>query len=141
MAFINSSSIYVEDNFDISYKILSLIGVKLNSLIYPSELFNKKYKGFQLVFIDSSKRQFETLTVKGPSVSKKYQCVEYVIYIPYLAVLNSDNYLETYLNFYEQGVIEVLSKYQIDATKVPEAFTEIKKEVIDNPDYEYKKSW
>lgn len=141
MAFINSNSVYLDDNFDISNKVLSLIIVKLNTLIIPSELFNKKYEGYQLVLINSSRRQFEILTIKGPSVSKKYKCVEYVIYIPYLEVLNSENYLESFLNFYEQGVIEVLSKYQIDLSKVPDAFKEIKKEVLGNPDYRYKKSW
>lgn len=141
MKFIKISLFNVEDNFDISHKVLKLIGDKLAEIIHPNESFNKKFEGYSLEIISSSRRKYETLTILGPTVSKRYKSVEYVTYIPYLKVLNSDNYLESFLNFYEQGVIEVLAKYQIDSSKVPEVFFEIKKEVIGNPDYEYKKSW
>lgn len=138
MYFIDSCSIYAEVgySFEISHKIYKLIDEKLNQIIKPDGIFKTKYQGYQLVFITSTRSDLKELLIMGPTISRRYKVVEYVLYIPYYPVINSENYLKTFLDYYEDGVKKVLEIVKIDSTPIASIFADIKGEVVDNPFYE-----
>jgi hypothetical protein len=141
MDFISAGSIYaeVDCSFEISHKVYKLICEKLNEKIKADGIFKSKYEGYQLDFITSTRSDLKELLIMGPTISKRYKVVEYVLYVPYYPVIDSVNYLKTFLDYYEEGVQEVLKIVKIDPSPVAEIFELIRKQVVSNPDYERKR--
>jgi hypothetical protein len=88
---------------DISHSIiLDSLNVHFTS---EHELF-KKIGGFNLALMVCTKLGTEELAVKGPGRSKKYQVVEYTIFLP-----DKIRDLRQYVEFVIQGAAQAISKY------------------------------
>ncbi|HEY5750637.1 MAG TPA: hypothetical protein VIU12_31460 [Chryseolinea sp.] len=135
-------TIYMEEGvvFPISYKIGDLIIDEMQARL-PKESQQVVVKGepFSLGVVISTKKSKTELSIQGPSISKKYKMVDYTLWIPYEKVIKSKNIPNAYLDCVCEGIILVFKEYQYDSSIVTKIFSDIKKEVLNNPEYEYRK--
>jgi len=75
--------------------------------------FNLKYPEFSLGLIIVTKRGIDELEVKGPSISKKHQVVDFSIFLPE-NIADSKEYLE----FIFDGLQLIFNKYGIDEQEI-----------------------
>ncbi|TGE20926.1 hypothetical protein [Hymenobacter metallicola] len=124
MISIKVSAIYPEAgvNFPISYLFMRLLREQLAHL-EPQQhvVFQAKYGlDFTLGIILSAKSNTSQLEIKGPSSSKKYKVVDYVLYIPFVIAEEAETFYSQYVSFVCTGVSTVLEKF-LDAGVVKEA--------------------
>ncbi|AYB34300.1 hypothetical protein D4L85_28630 [Chryseolinea soli] len=87
----------------------------------------------------STKKSKTDLSIQGPSISKKHKMVDYTLWIPYEKVIGSENVLSSYLDCVCEGIILVFREYQYESSIVTKIFSDIKRKVLNNPEYEYRK--
>lgn len=137
---ISISAIYSEPGyyFEVSHKVSHVIRDAINAYLEKQgeNNFDRKYVGYRLGIIDSTDATEGELHIRGPLVSRHYKCVEWVIWMPYIRVARG-YLLENFLNCFEEGLVLVFNKYQINTEGLPTLFKEIKEKVLHNPDYEY----
>lgn len=129
MTSINVSGIYPEAgvNFPISYLFMRLLREQL-AQIEPQHhaVLQAKYGlDFTLGIILSAKTGTSQVEIKGPSISKKYKVVDYVLYIPFAIAEEAETFYSQYVSFVCTGVATVLEKF-MDAGVVKEAVAKFK---------------
>jgi uncharacterized protein YfkK (UPF0435 family) len=86
-----------------------------------TKIFEKHGEGFSIGFMVTRKRGTENLTIKGPSVSKKLQIVDYSIFLP-----DEIKDLNHYIDLIFEGVGIVLAKYDISKSEISKMKEECK---------------
>ena len=115
---ITVSTVYPEAgvNFQISYKFFKLLRDELEASGILSARFNAAFgEDYSLGIIFSTRAKIMDLEIKGPTVSKRYKVVDYVIYIPFGIVMNKETFFNQYVEFVCTGVSTVLVEHT-DAT-------------------------
>jgi hypothetical protein len=129
MSNINVSSIYPEAGvtFPISYRFMQLLKEELAHLSEQHlSVFSSEYgQDYMLSLILSANSDAADLEIKGPSISKSYKAVDYVLRIPFAIVEEAETFYSTYVFFVCQGISTVLEKF-MDARVVEEAVTKFK---------------
>jgi hypothetical protein len=135
--FFRLSAIYGEPkiNFIIPHKIDEYLMKKMNEVLFPNDIFNKKYLGMSINFIVNTDSVTQELTIRKPLVSKRYKVVDFVVVIPHKAVCESENYLHTYFSFLEAGIKIVLERFELYSEKIALIFKEIKETIIYDEEY------
>ncbi len=121
-------------SFEISHKVVKLIWNDLEQKVSLSEAFEKKYKNYTLVFLYSAREENDFL-VKGPTISKRYKVVEYVIRMPYKEIQSDEEVYKVFLFYMEKGIREVFGEYNINQNELDSIFSNVRKEVIGNQEY------
>lgn len=100
-------------NFPISYKFNKLLREAIHSPEEDfSDAFQKVYgKEYSLGIILSAKEDTLDLIIKGPSISKRYKAVDYVLYIPFCIIHSQADFFINYVNFVCDGIKSILEKY------------------------------
>jgi hypothetical protein len=121
-------------SFEISHKVVKLIWNDLEQKVSLSEAFEKKYKDYTLVFLYSAREENDFL-IKGPTISKRYKVVEYVIRMPYKEIQSDNEVYNVFLSYMEKGIREVFEQYNINQNELNAIFSNARKKVIGNPEY------
>ena len=110
------SQVYVspDASFSFSWRFQVCIAKRLTQLIKCSDLFATRYsRRYTLGFYFSAKRGLRDNEIHGPSVSKRYKCVEYTIFVPFDLAQESQCPNETALAYFIDGVVSVLDSLEI----------------------------
>ena len=107
-------------SFPFATKFQIYIGEQLTKYVQPSELFLKKYsEEYELMFRMSSKSSITEIEIKGPTVFKKANDVEFSIFLPFD---KNENYKATRyekpLKQLIEGIISVLQNMEIDTSDI-----------------------
>ncbi len=86
--------------------------------------YHSKFPEYSLCFYFVKKRGSDNVRIKGPSISKKMNVVDYSIFLP-----DEINDLNQYIEFAFEGIGKVLDKYQVPETEILEMKAECKKEL------------
>jgi len=109
------SEIYPEAgiNFPISYKFQRILRTELNLLSPKFEIpFQAKHgKEYALGIILSAKSNLSTLLIKGPSISRKYKVVDYVLYIPFELMSDERSFIANYVRIVCEGIDDIIARY------------------------------
>ncbi|UBM60816.1 hypothetical protein LAG90_09225 [Marinilongibacter aquaticus] len=85
---------------------------------------DKHGKGFSIGFMVTRKKGTDNLTIKGPSISKKLQIVDYTIFLP-----DEITDLNHYIDLVFEGIGTVLAKYNIPESEALTMKIECKNEM------------
>jgi hypothetical protein len=114
--FINISQIYSEPgiNFEnvLNVKKVREWRVNLDQNLLPEGIMTRKYSGYILDLILTTSKDLTELKIKGPIKGRKNKYIEYVIWIPYLAVMNSHNPLSKLTDYVKLGIVEILTNLE-----------------------------
>ncbi|MWP50274.1 MULTISPECIES: hypothetical protein [unclassified Gilliamella] len=121
-------------SFKVSHKVIKLIWSDLEERVPLSEEYEKKFRDYTLVFLYSAREQNDFL-VKGPTISKRYKVIEYVIYMPFKEIQSDEEIYNVFLMCMEKGVREVFRKYNINQNELKDIFYNVRKKVIGNIEY------
>jgi hypothetical protein len=112
---INVSSIYPEAGvtFPISYRFMQLLKEELAQLAQQHfSVFQTAYgQDYTLGIILSASSADVKLEIRGPSISKRYKVVDYVLRIPFGIVEEAETLYSRYVFFVCQGIATVLAKF------------------------------
>jgi hypothetical protein len=136
------NSLYVEPGltFEVSSNVMDLISSKIEFLLNPSNIFNQKFKGFDIGFTISTKREIDHLKITEPLIDREEKEVYFTIWMPHDKIHTSENYMESYLDYLFKGILLGLNKYAFETEVLENTFNEIKKEVLNNPNtYTFKR--
>ena len=126
---INVSSIYPEAGvtFPISYRFMQLLKEELAQLAQQHlSVFQTAYgQDYTLGIILSASSDAVNLEIMGPSISKRYKVVDYVLRIPFGIVEEVETLYSRYVFFVCQGIATVLAKFMA-AGVVEEAVAKFK---------------
>ena len=81
----------------------------IRSIFFTWDFFLKKYPEYSIGFTVVTKRDWLEFTVKGPSISRKMQIIDYSIFLP-----DQEYDLNSYIDFVFEGISTALKKYQIE---------------------------
>lgn len=121
-------------SFNISHKVIKLIWNGLEERIFLSENYEKRHTDYTLAFLYSA-REGNDFAIKGPTVSKRYRIVEYVICMPYKEILSDVEIYNVFLTYMETGIRTVFEQYNINQNELDVIFSDVRKEVIGNSEY------
>lgn len=113
-------------NFENQFRELSNASIKktLNDNFDNWHQFKKKFPNYTISLYFIKKRGTLSLFIKGPTVSKKQETVDYSIFLP-----DEIKNLEDYLNIIFEGVGKVLGKYSVQIIEIENMKNECKKEL------------
>ena len=113
-------------NYENQFRELSSACVKkiLNDNFENWHHFKIKYPNYIISLYFIKKRGTLSLVIKGPTISKKQETVDYSIFLP-----DEINNLEDYLNIIFEGVGKVLGKYSVGIKEIENMKNECKKEL------------
>jgi len=112
--------IYIQPgiNFPFSHEFQMRMGEELTKLVKPSNSFLKSYSDdFDVIFRLSAKAEITETEIKGPTVFKKDNDIEFTIFLPYEAGRIKVDFKQTIRKFLN-GVAVALKSLAIDETKV-----------------------
>lgn len=131
---ISTAGVYPEAgiNFNVSYKFNKLLR---ETLSHPDENFANTFNSvhgeeYSLGIILSAKSNSLDLVIKGPSISKKYKVVDYILYIPF-GIINQKDFFVRYVDFVCIGIKEILDRY-IHSTIMHKKLDQFKEEALKN---------
>jgi hypothetical protein len=124
-------------SFDISHKVVKLIWNEIEEKVILSDFYKEKHKDYTLVFIYSAREQND-YAIMGATISKRYKVVEYIIYMPYKEIQSDPKVYDVFLTYIEKGIREIFEMYDIEQCELTPIFQNVRKKVINNPDYLYQ---
>ncbi len=124
----NVTTPYLElsPNFENIYRVQTSQIIKncLNKYFDNWKEFKKKYPSHTFNFYIVSKKNTEMLLIKGPTVSKKHQTVDFSIFLPD-EILDLNHYVQLIF----EGIGMVLQKFGIKNIEIEKMKNECKKEL------------
>lgn len=115
------SQIYIEQGayFPFSHLFHKFMSDAVSQRVAPSPLFLSKYGAdYSLIFRISAKHSLDEVELRGPTVFKKTQDVEYTIFLPFPVIMSERWPPHAALDRIVQGVCAVFDKLGIDAAEV-----------------------
>lgn len=99
----------------------------------PKWKYDTEYK---LLFIISAKSNTSITEIKGPSVSKKYKSVEYVLYLPYDTIKKHSLPLHALLMQLVEAISVVLDKHVIQHSQLEPKLSAIVQDISSVEEYQ-----
>jgi hypothetical protein len=130
------SQIYIKAGirFPFSCKFQIEMGEVLTILTKPSSFFLETYgPDYKLMFNMSAKEGTSSCDVKGPTVYRKEEDVEYSIFLPYDEIMSREDVLRSALKFFLEGVCQVFDMLKIDLANIAEQSPSIIESICSNP--------
>jgi len=123
--------------FKISYKVRKLIRqIVVEDVMKPFGLEEKEPNWFLGLVIATSSNTNE-VEVRGPENDKRNKTINYGLWLPYKKINDSKDYLNEYLNSLFDALVILFEKYGIPEQPIRLVQEKVKKDVLDNPEYEY----
>ncbi|MFW5761467.1 MAG: hypothetical protein ACOCXH_10850 [Cyclobacteriaceae bacterium] len=140
---INISSFYSEPEleFQISYKVYQLIQSLLESQLenYKLDLNNNKdnNKDITLALDVSTGKSIAKIAIKGPDYDKRNKFLNYGVWLPYKPINESQNYLDTFLEYFFDALLILFSRYDVEEKVIISIKYLVKEKVINNDEYNF----
>lgn len=134
------NSLYIEPGitFSISHKVINLLRDKLTkSIMTPYGLTDENPDTFLGLIISTNRETRDTL-VKGPDHDKRNKVVNYGLWLPYRKIINSKDILDAYLTCLFNAIVILFKTFNVNEKDVRKIESEIKQEVLGNPNYKFK---
>lgn len=119
----------------ISHKVDELLQQYINDIFVSQGLNQIKPAHYFTVYVTTESKRSH-LEVRGPREIEDF--IEYTIYFPYEEVVEAENTISAYLDFFLEGLMIVLGDYQIKTEVLNGVFEQVKQEVLNNTEYEYQ---
>jgi hypothetical protein len=118
----------------------NIIGAVLNEKIVDELQLNPKEKEMESInlIVSTNKATFD-VAVKGPEISRKDKMIEWGLWLPYEAIVNSTDQVIPYLKYYCDALILLLPRYGISEERIQEVWIGVEEEIIGNSEYIYEK--
>ncbi|MEM9889096.1 MAG: hypothetical protein AAF849_24680 [Bacteroidota bacterium] len=113
-----------KDPDDLRYALAEAIG----PTIRPSKKYEEKFGNANLDMIAVLERKTKELEIKGPTVDS--ELVDFGIWLPYKKMKNSSNYRLSYFNYFCEGILTLLRKYDFDTLETEKAIDELRKKLF-----------
>ena len=123
----------INASFDISYKVNEAIGAEMDKLFVRYKLDQYRADCYFTIYVTTSSQRTKLMTT-GPVEEEDF--IEYTIYFPYKAVIEAEDMVKAYLNFFFEGLTIILVNYEISKGDLDQALVNIKEEVLNNPEYQ-----
>lgn len=135
---INFSSVFTEAgcNFKISHKIYKLLMENLTNLKLQANY--PKNKKENIGFLISTHFNCSEIKVHEPQFPIRSKFIDISINLPFLDIEDRNEYVSTFLDNLEKACIIGLRMLDITDERIKDVFTVVRKEVIDNEQYDYK---
>ncbi|MFD2145329.1 hypothetical protein [Mucilaginibacter antarcticus] len=125
-------------SFRIYFKVHKLIRHQLiEQVMYPFGLEAADSETV-LSLVSTTTANTKKLEVRGPEVDKRNKTINYGLWLPYLNIHNSSNYLKTYLEYYFDALVILFDKYDIPEDVIRAIQRKVENEVLGNLEYEYR---
>lgn len=121
--------------FKISHKVDELLQQYINELFISEGLEQIKPMHYFTVYVTTESQRTQ-LEVRGPREVEDF--IEHTIYFPYRKVVDAEDTINAYLNFFLEGLLIILDSYQIKPEILYNVFEQVKQKVLNNIEYEYK---
>ena len=129
--------IYIEPNatFPFSHDFQLLLSRRLTALVSASPEFISKYGAeWNLIFRISAKTKVQISEVRGPTVFRKDQDVEYTIFLPFDTIQDKANPNRAALTHIVNETCIVLESSGISVSGVRKQQPDLVKEILSTPD-------
>jgi hypothetical protein len=127
-----------EIEFKISHKVYNFIREKIiEDILKHRGLYNEKDKDFIGIQITTNKETVKPF-LSEPSFDKKNNFTNYNFWLPHQLIVNSDNELKSFLNYFFIVLTDFLKIYNIPFKEVEKLRLKIEFEIIDNVEYIYE---
>jgi len=130
------SQIYQEAgvNYPFTHRFQQFISKAITERIVESERFAAQYgKDFDLIFRMSAKSDIAETEIKGPTVFKKDNDVEYTIFLPFRGDGYDSTSLYEVVKLLLSGIVHVLDELGFDSARVSDNADEIARHAIETP--------
>ena len=132
------SQLYVEPGA--SFKrldgpLLGAMRAALDGLGKNIDQLSSKFAGedFELVFVLSARSDLDSLEIKGPNIRRKAQAVEFSLFLPWQKATDFKEEIEYVLPKISEGIVSVLTRYEVDASGVDAAIRNVLREARVDP--------
>lgn len=120
--------------FKISHKVINYLTKQVVEQIFTrKEEINETIH----IFITTKKEVTEAYLSK-PIFDKKNDVTNYSFWLPYYLIVDSDNQLKSYLDYFFIVLKDFLKLYSIDSKEVDRLKEIVGKEVLNNVDYQFQ---
>lgn len=117
------AQIYIEPgvSFPFSHLFQRYLSNEITALVQPSEKFLELYgRDFNLIFRISAKRGISSNEIKGPTVFKRAQDVEYTVFLPFDVINRATESGKAALELLLAGARCILESLDIDTSSILE---------------------
>jgi hypothetical protein len=136
-----TSSLFPEANcyFQISHKVDLEIRKALNEKVKPALRLSSREEGFEFInLMVSTDSNTNGVEVKGPDYNRKDNIINWGLWLPYKEIVNSENQVIPYLQFYFDAAVLLFRNYGISEEIIRAIQEDVSGKVIGNSDYEYE---
>jgi hypothetical protein len=122
----------------VSHLVFTLARKLLREMIWEPYRISDQFaptKKIMDVVLATGKQMLDHQEVWGPI--KKRGRIEFILWLPYNKLAESENQLKPFLKYYFDGMVQVFAHYAVPEAAIREVQALVEKEVIDNPDYIY----
>lgn len=123
--------------FDVSHKVLKYIRKVLDeNVVKDLDTDFVDYKDFYLNLVIATSKKTKELEVRGPEIKKRQKMIDYGLWLPFKKITRTNKYLEDFISYLFEAFKIVFTNYNVDIQKIETLKEEIKREVINNSDYQ-----
>jgi len=127
--------IQVGISFPFNHLFQKFLGTEITKLVEFSPKFIKRYaEDYSLMFRISAKKELAVNEIKGPTVYKKDKDVEFSIFLPYTAIMQSTEPNREALKYLFEGIYEVFGKYEINISMLKSEQGKIIDKIMSSPE-------
>jgi len=127
-------------SFRISTKVDGFIRDQVREQILKNYELDKIDEGVYLNLVVATDSRTIDLEVRGPEIRKRQKFIDYGLWLPYDEINRALDPIAKYIEYYFKALRIVFKNYNVP----PEAFDSIQekaeKEILLNPEYDYKQS-
>lgn len=125
-------------NFEISHKVYKLVREEIIKNIFPKFNLNEKDKDTYISLVVTTSSEIRELRVHGPQIRKKGKFIEYELWLPHDEINKAEDPLKEFIKYYFEGIKKVFLNYNVPEEAFGPIEEAVKKEVLNNSEYEYK---
>ncbi|MFB9328275.1 hypothetical protein ACFFSY_20285 [Paenibacillus aurantiacus] len=134
-----TSSLFSEPNiyFSISHKVdLKIRGILNENLKSKLEQITEREIKYLNLMVSTNCSTVKT-EVKGPDLNRREQILNWGIWLPYKAIVESSDQKGRYISYYFDALVSLFGQYEIPEEMIRVLQNEVETEVLNNPEYDY----
>jgi hypothetical protein len=121
-------------SFPFTHSFQRYLSHETTTLVTPSsELEAKHGREFKLVFYISAKPSIADSEVRGPTVVRKTQAMEYTVFLPFDVITGAPNTIKSAMTFLMRAVRSVLASLAIDSSNLAAQESRLIEHVCSDP--------